>query len=205
MSQVTADIAGASKIMTPTREQFLSSNCHTSNVHMSFSMDEILALCVICCLHRYLSESKSTPRLGRQKMDSIDHVSGLICSLDTRSFLLKDQFLLFKFITCLFKTAFPFSFFSALVRATRTFSMADSHSLKCLTFLSPDTLCVSHSCMIVTCTSMSCLFSQVVFPSQPCDGDTSRVFSSNYCLNSLFSCYSSTIASYACFNYCIGS
>jgi hypothetical protein len=136
-------IAGASKMMTPTRGKCLSSNCHTSNVHLSFTMDEISLLRIIYFPHEYLSKSKSVPHLRRQKMKLVAHVSSLVCSLDTRSFLLRDQFHLFRFVTCLCKTTFPFFFFCALARATRTFSMVNSHSLKCFTFLSSDTLCVS--------------------------------------------------------------
>jgi hypothetical protein len=58
MWRVTADhVAGASKMMTPAREQCLSSNCHMSNVHLSFAMDEIPSLCIVCFPRGYLSES----------------------------------------------------------------------------------------------------------------------------------------------------
>jgi hypothetical protein len=159
-------------------------------------------LCVVCFLCGYLLESKSAPCLRRQKMEMIDHVSGLICSLDTRTLILRDQFLLFRFITFLCRTAFPFIFFCALARAAQTFFMASSHSLKCFSFLSSDTLYVSRSCMIVSCTSLSSLFSQVMFPSRPCDFDTSRVFATNFCLSLFFSWYNSAIVSYTYFICC---
>jgi hypothetical protein len=141
----------------------------------------------------------------KTKMESVNHASGLVCSFDIRSVLLRDQLRLFRFITCLCRTVFPFSFFCALARAARTFSMVGPHSLKCFAFLSSDILYASRNWMIVSCASLSCLLSQVMFPSRPCDVDASRVFAANCCLSSLFSWYSSAIASCACFSYCDGS
>jgi hypothetical protein len=193
-------------MMTPSREKRLSSKCLTYNAHLYFVMDEIPSVHVICFSRGYILESKLAPHLGRQKkMESVNHASGLICSLDTQSFLLRDQFFLFSFVTCLGRTAFPFIFFCMLFRAARMFCMVGSHSLKCLSFLSSKTLCVSRSYMIMSCASLRYLFSQDTFPSHPCDVDNSRVFAANYCLDSLFSWYNSAIASCACFSFYDGS
>jgi hypothetical protein len=107
----------------------LSSSCCTSNAHLSLVMDEIPSFCVVCLPCRYPSDSKSMPRLGRQKKDSVDQTSAVVCGLDTRSFLLSDQFHLFNFVTCLHRAMFALSFLCALARDAHNFSMVVLHSL----------------------------------------------------------------------------
>jgi hypothetical protein len=183
---------------------------------MSFLIDGSPALCVVCFLRGYLSKSQPPGRkqdMGRQnratfkktKMESVNYSFDLVRSFDVRSSLLIDQFCLFRFITCLCRTVFPFSVFYTLCRAAQTFSRAGPHSLKCFSFLSSDILCASRSWMIMSCASLSYLMSQVTFPSQPCDVDASRIYVANCCLNSLFSWYSSSIVSCAYFSYYDGS
>jgi hypothetical protein len=74
-------------------------------------------------------------------------------------------------------------FFCSMARAAQ----AASHFSECLACLYSNNLCALRSCTIVSCASLSYIFSHAMFPSWPCAADISKVFVASCCLNSLFS------------------
>jgi hypothetical protein len=143
--------------MTLAIEQCLSSNFHTSNIHLSSSMDGFHC-CVVCFLGRYLSEllppgrkqdagKQNCATSERKKIESVNHASGLVCSLDTRERSLERPVAPFQVHHLTLQNHIPFQLHLALARTAHTFSMVGSHSLKFFSFLSSNILYIS--CTVV--------------------------------------------------------